>query len=97
MIQENPIETLQTFSYIGPVTAYHLAKNIGLAVAKPDRHLKRIASLFGYHDVQILCSEISKITGDSIPIVDIVFWRFATIEKDYLNVLFNVDSNYKAL
>lgn len=90
-IRENPIETLQKFSYIGPVTVYHLAKNIGLPVAKPDRHLARIANMEGYSDVQMFCNEISELTGDSIPVVDIVLWRFATIEKDYLNVLFNVN------
>lgn len=90
MIREEPIETLQEFSYIGPITVYHLAKNIGLPVAKPDRHLTRIAKMEGYSDVQMFCNEIFKLTGDPIPVVDIVFWRFATIEKDYLNVLSNV-------
>lgn len=90
-IANNPIETLRGFSYIGPVTAFHLAKNIGLQVAKPDRHLVRIARMEKYHDVQTFCSDISKLSGDSIPVVDIVFWRFATIEHDYLNVLSSLD------
>ncbi len=93
MVRENPIETLQEFSYIGPITVYHLAKNIGLPLAKPDRHLTRIAKLEGYSDVQTFCNEISKISGDSIPVVDIVLWRFATIEKDYLNVLSEVGNS----
>lgn len=87
MILSNPIEKLQKFSYIGPVTAYHLAKNIGINVAKPDRHLMRIAQLEGYNDVQKFCSDISTLSGDSIPVVDIIFWRFATIEKNYLQIL----------
>jgi hypothetical protein len=91
IITENPIENLQKFSYIGPVTVYHLAKNIGLPVAKPDRHLKRIANIAGYSNVQLFCDEISKLTGDPIPVVDIVLWRFATIERDYLNVFTNVN------
>ena len=86
-IRENPIETLREFQYIGPVTVYHLAKNIGLHVAKPDRHLTRIANMGGYSDVQQFCNEISRLSGDSIPVVDIVLWRFATIENDYLNIL----------
>ena len=92
-IRENPIERLQEFSYIGPVTVYHLAKNIGLPVAKPDRHLTRIANREGYNDVQKFCNEISRLSGDSIQVVDIVLWRFATIESDYLNVL-SVVNNY---
>lgn len=87
MVSRNPIECLQQFSYIGPVTAYHLAKNVGLNIAKPDRHLVRIAKQEGYSDVQTFCQDISKYTGDCIPVVDIVFWRFATLENDYLNVI----------
>lgn len=86
-IKCDPINTLQIFDYIGPVTVYHLAKNIGLPVAKPDRHLVRIAQMENYKDVQTFCGDISKLSGDSIPVVDIVFWRFATIDTDYLNVL----------
>jgi len=97
MISENHIETLQEFSYIGPVTVYHLAKNIGLPVAKPDRHLTRIANRAGYNEVQEFCNEISRLSGDSISVVDIVLWRFATIESDYLNVLSVVNNNFEAL
>jgi len=93
MIQKNPIDTLLQFYYIGPITVYHLAKNIGMPLAKPDRHLKRIAKMEGYSDVQTFCYEISKVSGDSIPVVDIVLWRFATIEPDYLNVLNFIDNN----
>jgi hypothetical protein len=86
-IKTDPIETLREFEYIGPVTVYHLAKNIGLPVAKPDRHLIRIAQMEKYQDVQTFCTDLSKISGDSISVVDIVLWRFATIEHDYLKVL----------
>jgi len=86
-IKRNPLENLQEFEYIGPVTVYHLAKNIGLPVAKPDRHLVRIAEMEQYQDVQTFCGDISKLSGDSIPVVDIVLWRYATIEKNYLTVL----------
>ena len=83
-IKENPMEVLQQFPYIGSTTVFHLAKNIGLPVAKPDRHLLRIAYQEGFHDVQDFCRQVSQLSGDSIPVVDIVLWRFATIEKDYL-------------
>ncbi|OPX61892.1 hypothetical protein [Methanoregula sp. PtaB.Bin085] len=95
-IQSNPITFLQTFDYIGPVTVYHLAKNIGLPVAKPDRHLVRIATQENYPDVQSFCGDISRMSGDPIPVVDIVFWRFATIDHDYLNVLSSLNGgNYE--
>jgi 3-methyladenine DNA glycosylase Tag len=90
-IQSDPINFLQKFEYIGPVTVYHLAKNIGLPVAKPDRHLVRIALQENYYDVQSFCGEISRLSGDSVPVVDIVFWRFATIDQNYLEVLFSLN------
>jgi len=96
-IRKNPIETLREFPYIGPITVYHLAKNIGLPLAKPDRHLTRIANMEGYSDVQKFCRDISKTSGDSVPVVDIVLWRFATIETDYLNVLSGIDTDYGIL
>ena len=67
------------------------------SVAKPDRHLTRIANRAGYTEVQKFCIEISRLSGDSIPVVDIVLWRFATIESDYLNVLSAVNNNFEAL
>ena len=92
-ITSNPIETLRIFPFIGKITVYHLAKNIGLCVAKPDRHLVRIAKKEGYDDVQTFCERISEISGDSVPVVDIVFWRFANLSNDYLEVLSSVNFN----
>ena len=87
----NPMEMLQSLPYIGPVTCYHLAKNIGLQVAKPDRHLTRLANHVGYDDVQLFCKDISLQTGDSIPVVDIVLWRFASITEGYLAYFLKAD------
>ena len=78
-IQRNPRTALQQFPYIGPVTWLHLAKNIGIAVAKPDRHLCRLAECCGYEDAQAFCTEISGFIGDPVDVVDIVLWRFATL------------------
>lgn len=80
----DPIKILQEFGFIGPITSYHLAKNLGLPVAKPDRHLVRMAAAHGYSDVQKYCKDISKECGDPIPVVDIVLWRYATINPNYL-------------
>jgi hypothetical protein len=76
-IQSDAIDHLQTLPYIGPVTAFHLAKNLGMAVAKPDRHLQRIVRSTGYEDVQALCADLARWTGDSIQVVDLVLWRFS--------------------
>lgn len=76
----NGIYYLQQLPYIGPVTSYHLAKNIGLSTAKPDRHLIRVANSFGYNSVERMCKDISNEVGDSIQVIDIVLWRHATIK-----------------
>lgn len=80
--QKGP-EFFEQFPLLGPATSNHFAKNIGLNVAKADRHLMRISSKFG-HSTQSLCTEISKLTGDKISVVDLVLWRYATITKGYL-------------
>ncbi len=82
-----PLETLRRLPYIGPVTQFHLAKNIGLNVAKPDRHLSRIANLFGYEAVGDFCTAVAGDTGTKVAVVDLVFWRFATLQKNYLDDL----------
>ncbi|OKO69148.1 hypothetical protein AC629_41540 [Bradyrhizobium sp. NAS80.1] len=66
----------QTLPFVGPVTAHHLAKNLGFDVAKPDRHLVRLAMRFGYKTVHEMCSAISRRTGDSLGVTDLVLWRF---------------------
>ena len=78
-LEIDAIGALQQFPYIGPITSYHLAKNLGLPVAKADRHLVRLAKSIGCDDVQTMCRNISLFLGDPVPVVDLVLWRFATI------------------
>jgi hypothetical protein len=75
-ILEAPIPALRTLPFIGPVTAYHLAKNLGLDVAKPDRHLKRLAESMGFSDTQELCQTIADASGQPVRVVDIILWRY---------------------
>jgi hypothetical protein len=84
-IDLDPIAALRQFPYIGPTTSFHIAKNIGLSVAKPDRHMCRLAALSGYNQPADLCSTIAEYVGDPVSVVDIVLWRFATLHQDYLN------------
>ena len=83
-MSSSPLTGLRTLPYIGPITCFHLAKNIGVDVAKPDRHLSRLSKSLGYDDVQDLCEAISSVTGDKISVVDLILWRYATITPDYL-------------
>ncbi len=84
-IQRDGITALRRFHYIGPVLCHHLGKNLGLPVAKPDRHLVRIASAAGYGtDVQRLCQNLAAGSGDPVSVVDYVLWRTAsTLMPDY--------------
>lgn len=83
-ILSDPLACLMEFPFIGPTTAFHLAKNIGVRVAKPDRHLIRLASASGFQDVQAFCGRISVFLGEDIRKVDSVLWRFATMHPDYV-------------
>lgn len=76
-IERSPVEALQEIPFIGPITTCHLAKNLGFAVAKPDRHLERLATSLGYADTHTMCGEISALSGDPVPVVDLVLWRYA--------------------
>jgi hypothetical protein len=76
-VLDDPIPALRTLPFIGPVTAFHLAKNLGLGTAKPDRHLERLARSKGYAGAHHLCSALAVATGDPIQVVDIVLWRYS--------------------
>ena len=73
---KSPIETLQGFPFLGPVTSIHLAKNLGFDLAKPDRHLVRLKDHLGFNDVEEMCRSISSVTGDPLKVVDLVLWRY---------------------
>jgi hypothetical protein len=83
-IQRQGVDFLRTFDFIGPITCYHLAKNIGLDVVKPDRHLVRIAKATKMPDPYDLCCLIARMTGDRISVVDLVLWRYATLHPKYM-------------
>ncbi len=92
LIYTQGVDFLKTFDFIGPITCYHLAKNIGLDVVKPDRHLMRIANVTKFSNPYELCCLISEMTGDRIAVVDLVLWRYATINTGYVSFFRNVFS-----
>lgn len=85
-IRQEGVKYIAQFPYMGPATSQHLAKNIGLQVAKPDRHLKRISQKAGYYSPQKMCGDIAEIIGDKLPVIDLVLWRYATLKRDYLDI-----------
>lgn len=83
-LRAGDIDYLETFPFIGPTTKYHLAKSMGIPVAKPDRHLVRLAEAAGFSDVQAFCGSIAEAVGDPVGVVDIVLWRFAEMTPGYM-------------
>ncbi|MBW8038924.1 MAG: hypothetical protein FVQ85_02870 [Planctomycetes bacterium] len=88
-IEKDGIEYIMKFPYMGPATSYHFAKNLGLPVSKPDRHLSRIAKAVGYNSPQLMCSDISQLTGEKVSVIDLIFWRFATLQKNYQSFFYD--------
>lgn len=78
---------LESLPWIGPITRYHLARNLGIDVAKPDRHMMRVAKHFGYDDVQEMCEELSEQTADRIGVVDIILWRFCSLVPNWKELI----------
>lgn len=60
--------------WCGPVTKFHLAKNLGEDAIKPDVHLVRLAR---WHNVTpfALCERLARETGRRVGTVDTVLWR----------------------
>ncbi len=73
--------TLTLIPYVGPVTAKHLARNLGVDVAKPDRHMVRLAARVGA-GVSEMAEALAMATGDPVRVVDGVLWRHAVLRPD---------------
>lgn len=69
----------ETLPWIGAITKYHLAKNLGADVAKPDRWLARLAKVTG-ETVDGLCRRLALETGDRVATVDVVLWRACAVD-----------------
>lgn len=77
-VSSNVVDYLVTLPWIGNITKWHLAKNLGMDIAKPDRHLVRIARLYGTNCFE-LCKRLAKATGYRVATVDLVIWRAANL------------------
>jgi hypothetical protein len=89
-VQEEGINYIGGLPFMGPATSYHLAKNLGMDVVKPDRHLVSVARATHHDSPEEMCRRIASRTGDRLSVVDLVIWRFATLNKDYLS-FFNLE------
>jgi hypothetical protein len=71
---EDPLSFLRQLPWIGPVTTYHLAKNLGADFAKPDVHMERLARR-DRTTTHTLCRRLARQTGYRIATIDTVLWR----------------------
>lgn len=70
----NKVEFCRSLPWIGDITKWHLAKNLGVDCAKPDVHLARVARHYATTPAE-LCAGLAAATGDRIATVDLVIWR----------------------
>lgn len=71
---DDPVTYCETLPWIGPTTKWHLAKDLGADVAKPDVHLARLARR-DRTTVHRLCRRLARQTGYRIATVDTILWR----------------------
>lgn len=76
---EDKVEWLFRLPFIGEITKWHLAKNLGMDVCKPDRHLMRIAVAKYGMTPKKMCETLAKETGLRVATVDQVIWRAANL------------------
>lgn len=67
-------DVLRELPWVGPVTAHHLAKNLGADTAKPDVHLERLARR-DRTTTHTLCRRLSRQTGYRVATIDTILWR----------------------
>jgi hypothetical protein len=79
---EELVEFCASLPFVGPVTSRHLARNLGADIAKPDRHLKRLADDLGYVDVQAMCQDFATLSYDRVAVVDAVLWRYRVLQNN---------------
>jgi hypothetical protein len=86
-LSSDKLEFLDSLPFIGSITKYHLAKNLGLDVAKPDVHLLRLCEIFHFKDAQSLCEYIATHIGERVSVIDLVLWFYCAENPGYKQLL----------
>jgi hypothetical protein len=73
-IAENKLGYCHTLPFVGNITKYHLAKNLGLDTIKPDIHLMRLAFAERVSPMA-LCARLAYQTGYRQSTIDSILWR----------------------
>lgn len=69
---------LRQLPWIGNITVYHAAKNLGVDCCKPDVHLTRLARACNTTP-EALCATLSEQTGYRVATIDLILWRASAI------------------
>jgi hypothetical protein len=89
------VEFCQSIPWIGPITKWHAAKNLGVDCAKPDIHLERVAAFYETTPAE-LCAALWAASGDRIATVDLVIWRACNLgiiqSRDMVSSIANIDA-----
>lgn len=72
--EPDKLRYLMTLPWVGPVTRWHLQKNLGGDHAKPDVHMERLARR-DKSNTHKLCRRLARETGYRVPTIDTVLWR----------------------
>jgi len=68
------IAFLRGIPWIGPITSYHLEKNLGGDHAKPDVHMERLARR-DRTTTHKLCWRLARESGYRVATIDTILWR----------------------
>lgn len=68
--------SMQRLPMVGKITRYHLARNLGHDVVKPDIHLARLAGRYGHHSPFDMCMALARQTGKRVGVVDLTLWAY---------------------
>jgi thermostable 8-oxoguanine DNA glycosylase len=82
------------FKGIGPTTIFHLMKNLGMNIFKPDIHVRRILSNLGLIDneneniqnIYHAMVDLSLILGIKLNKLDTYLFNYGRINGDYITV-----------
>ena len=74
------IEFLDTLPQIGPITKFHLARNLGIDCIKPDIWLERLSEKYGYVNPVQMCFDIQSSRPEfRIGTIDLILWRYCNL------------------
>lgn len=69
-------EDLKELPYIGRITCYHIARNLGVDCVKPDLHLVRLSTRYSFENPEAMCAYLAGLSDERIGVVDFILWAY---------------------